>query len=73
MNGPSVCIRKRTLLARYRHIASAFAAAVADLDAMSRTVNSFEYNSLYNIAEAFRQDSAAAKEDLERHVTEHGC
>ena len=73
MNGPSVCIKKSTLLARYRSIANAFAAAVADLDAMSRTVNSFEYNSLYNIAEAFRQDTAAAKEDLERHVTEHGC
>jgi len=67
------CAEKRLLLAKYTNIARAFADAVADLDSVVRTVNLFEYNGLYAVAEAFLEDAVFAKDRLEQHVTRHGC
>jgi hypothetical protein len=67
------CPEKVDLLARYRIKTAAYSYAVSELERNLRTGNKDGFDDLLRITQDARRFSKEARENLERHVSEHGC
>jgi len=68
-----VCDEKRKHLDVYQQATRKYSDAVAELGRMIGVSTKDDYQALYRMTEAMRVDAAEAKEQLERHVTDHHC
>ena len=68
-----ICPLKTTLLMVYEQTARAYSAAVGELNRLMGTSSKETYDALYHLAEEAQRRAAAAKQQLDEHVAEHGC
>jgi hypothetical protein len=67
------CPDKKRLLDAYQYVTQKYSAAVAQLNQKMGTSSKADYDALYRMTEALRQDAADAQQDLERHIGTHRC
>ena len=70
---PTLCGKKQLLFETYKQATQAYSDAVAKLQRAMGTMEKPEYDALYRMTEALRQDGTAAREALNDHVALHGC
>ena len=69
----TICEEKRRLLETYQNATQAYADEVEKLRRQMGTMNKPEYDALYRITEERRLGGTGAREELNAHVTLHGC
>jgi hypothetical protein len=67
------CPEKVKLLAQYRIQTEAYAYAVSELERNVRTGNHAAFDDLLHLTQDTRRLSNDARENFERHISEHGC
>jgi hypothetical protein len=70
---PQTCHEKTRLLNEYRRATDLYSAAVRELSRKIGIVERSAYMSLNDDAENGRRLSGDARDQLERHVAQHGC
>ena len=71
--GTTICEKKRSLLETYQNATQAYADGVEKLRRQMGTMDKPEYDALYRITEELRLGATGAREELNAHVTLHGC
>jgi hypothetical protein len=65
------CEERARLLVEYQNLMQVYAEAIGRLTI--KYISQLEYERRSQAAEKGRQDSIAARERLDRHISEHGC
>jgi hypothetical protein len=71
--GKSTCEEKTRLLETYQNATQAYADAVEKLQRQMGTIDKPEYDALYGITEELRLGASGSREELNAHVSLHGC
>jgi hypothetical protein len=69
----SPCPEKASLLARYRINTAAYSYAVSELERNLLTGSKAGFDDLLRLTQATRGLANEARENFERHLSEHGC
>jgi hypothetical protein len=68
-----LCRQKMQLMEEYTRETATYSQAVSFQFAKMGVVSKAEYKALQQETEEARQESASARDRLERHIAEHGC
>jgi hypothetical protein len=67
------CLEKVSLATQYKITTAAYSYAVSELERSVRAFNMAGFEDLFRLARSTGKISYAAGEDLESHVSGHGC
>jgi hypothetical protein len=68
-----LCEEKVRLLEAYQYVTQQYSAALTELQQKMGTLSKADYDALYRMTEALRQDSMLAQERYKTHIITHRC
>jgi hypothetical protein len=70
---PSVCRQKLALLNAYEEAARLYSEGLTRIKSQIAILPQTEYDAAYRSVEILRMDARIAQENLDQHVSSHGC
>jgi hypothetical protein len=68
-----ICATKDSLLRKYHYATGDYSRAMEVLDVKLGTLKKLDYQTIRQAAEDYRKLSDEARDELDRHMAEHGC